>query len=149
MTVKKKTQPSMLGEILREEFLKPMKITQARLAVETGIPRKVISAIIADKHGIDKHEAEALGKFFKTGPEFWINLGHTFHDLDHLAGTWTEKDAAEFERNIAYLDSIDLIGPANVYDAVHNAGGSEHGKRVLTGKAMLKKQLEAKRKKWS
>lgn len=39
--------------------------------------------------------------------------------------------------------------PWEVYEAVHIAGGSGHGKRVLTAKAMLRRQLEAKRKKWS
>ena len=39
--------------------------------------------------------------------------------------------------------------PWEVYEAVHIAGGSGHGERVLTGKAMLRRQLEAKRKKWS
>jgi len=51
-----------------------MTISRARLARETGIPRKVIAEIISGKRGINVQEAEALGKFFKTGSEFWINL---------------------------------------------------------------------------
>src|ERR1700690_2955025 len=79
MARKKESQtPTPLGEILLEEFLKPMKIARAWLAMETGIPRKVISEIISGKRGLDKSQAEALSKFFKTGPEFWINL----HNLD-------------------------------------------------------------------
>ena len=39
--------------------------------------------------------------------------------------------------------------PSDVYDTVHTAGGSGHGKRVVTDKAILKEQCEAKRKKWS
>jgi addiction module HigA family antidote len=72
-----------LGEILLEEFLKPLKISQARLAKETGIPKKHIEEIITGKRVIDLHDAKAIGEFLKTGPEFWINLQAPIAQTSH------------------------------------------------------------------
>lgn len=72
-----------LGEILLEEFLKPLKISQARLAKETGIPRKHIKEIITGQRVIDLHDVKALGEFFKTGLEFWINLQAPIAQTSH------------------------------------------------------------------
>ena len=183
------TEDPIPGEILLEEFLKPMTISRARLARETGIPRKEIAEIISGKRGINVQEAEALGQFFKTGPEFWINLwevklktvqkklGPKAKKLGFASEDDVLKSLAKINkkhgktlRKLAGLDADDYkiaaetlefirqrkkkVSPleqtsSDVYDAVHTAGGSGHGKRVETGNIELKKQLEAKRKKWS
>ncbi len=62
------------GEILREEFLKPMGITPYRLAKSTHIPATRISEIIKEKRGISADTALRLGKFFGTSAEFWFGL---------------------------------------------------------------------------
>ena len=62
------------GEILFEEFLKPMEITPYRLAKETHIDQTRISEIIKGKRGISIDTALRFSKFFGTSPEFWINL---------------------------------------------------------------------------
>ena len=69
-------------------------------------------------------------------------------DGKHPKGNFVEF----MRKSPLYGVDIDLTReqtPVDVYDAVHTAGGSGHGKRVATGKAILKKQLAAKRKKWS
>lgn len=68
------------GEILLEEFLKPMNISQNRLAIELFVPPARINAIIKGTRSITADTALRLGKYFGTGPEFWINL-QTNYDL--------------------------------------------------------------------
>ncbi len=62
------------GEVLLEEFLKPMNISQNRLAIELFVPPARINAIIKGNRAISADTALRLGKFFGTGPEFWMNL---------------------------------------------------------------------------
>lgn len=62
------------GEILLEEFLKPMEITQNRLAMDLHVPAPRIYAIVKGTRAITADTALRLGRYFGTGPEFWINL---------------------------------------------------------------------------
>ena len=62
------------GEILSEEFLKPMGISQNRLALELHVPAPRIYAIVRGTRAISADTALRLGKYFGTGPEFWSNL---------------------------------------------------------------------------
>ncbi len=62
------------GEILLEEFLKPMGITQNKLALDIHVPAPRIYAIVRGTRAITADTALRLGRYFGTGPEFWINL---------------------------------------------------------------------------
>ena len=62
------------GEILLEDFLKPMKISQNKLAMDIHVPAPRINAIAKGTRGITADTALRLGKYFGTGPEFWTNL---------------------------------------------------------------------------
>ena len=62
------------GEILLEEFLKPMSVTAYRLAKETKIDQTRVSEIIRGKRSISIDTALRFAKFFGNSPEFWINL---------------------------------------------------------------------------
>ena len=62
------------GEILDEEFLKPMAITQYRLAKDIGVPPRRINEIIQGKRAITADTALRLGRYFSVSPEFWLNL---------------------------------------------------------------------------
>jgi len=62
------------GEILLEEFLKPMGISQNRLAMDIHVPPPRINAIIKETRSISADTALRLGVYFGTGPEFWTNL---------------------------------------------------------------------------
>ena len=68
------------GEILMEEFLKPMNISQNKLAMDIHVPAPRINAIARGARAITADTALRLGKYFGTGPEFWINL-QTNYDL--------------------------------------------------------------------
>ena len=62
------------GEILREEFMIPMGISQNKLAIELRIPVTRIGDIVNERRSITADTAVRLGVFFGTGPEFWTNL---------------------------------------------------------------------------
>ena len=62
------------GEILREEFLKPMGLSGYKLAKSLGVTAQRVSDIILAKSGISADMAIRLGKFFGMAPEFWMNL---------------------------------------------------------------------------
>jgi addiction module HigA family antidote len=62
------------GEQLREEFMKPFGLTAYRLAKDTGVPVTRIQAIIAEKRGITGDTALRLARYFRTTPEFWLNM---------------------------------------------------------------------------
>ena len=62
------------GEILLEEFLKPMEISQNKLALDLHVPAPRIYAIVKGTRSITADTALRLGRYFGTGPEFWINL---------------------------------------------------------------------------
>jgi addiction module HigA family antidote len=69
------------GEVLLEEFLKPMGITAYRLAKETGVPQTRVSQIIHMKRGISAETALRLGRFFGMSAEFWLGL-QTDYELE-------------------------------------------------------------------
>jgi antitoxin HigA-1 len=66
-------QPTPPGEMLNEEFVKPLGLTQGELAARLGISRGAVNAIINGKRSITTDTAMRLGKAFGTTPEFWIN----------------------------------------------------------------------------
>lgn len=68
------------GESLREEFLHPLEMTPYALARHLNVPRTRIERMVAEKIGISADTALRLGRFFKTTPQFWLNM-QTSHDL--------------------------------------------------------------------
>lgn len=70
----KKMQPIHPGEVLLEEFLKPMNITQYRLARDIHVQPTRINQIVKRKAGISADTALRLGRYFSTSPQFWLNL---------------------------------------------------------------------------
>jgi len=78
---KKKLSPIHPGEILEEEFLKPMGISQYRLAKDISVPPRRINEIVHGKRSITADTALRLGKFFGISAQFWLNL-QTRYDLE-------------------------------------------------------------------
>ncbi len=70
----KKLNPITPGDVLLEEFLKPMGITQNKLAKDINVPPNRVSQIIRGKREITADTALRLGKYFGIEPEFWLNL---------------------------------------------------------------------------
>jgi antitoxin HigA-1 len=68
-----KRKPTTPGEILSEEFLKPMKLTQKQLADHIGCDVKVVNRIVNGKTSVSADMALSLGAAFKTTPNFWLN----------------------------------------------------------------------------
>jgi antitoxin HigA-1 len=66
-------EPTPPGEMLREEFIGPLGLTQAELAAKLGMPRTAVNAIINGKRAITPATAMRLGKAFGTSAEFWLN----------------------------------------------------------------------------
>ncbi|MCL4706098.1 HigA family addiction module antidote protein [bacterium] len=77
----KKMSPIHPGEILLEEFLKPMNISQYRISKDINVPARRINEIVQGKRGITANTALRLGHYFGMSPQFWINL-QTHYDLE-------------------------------------------------------------------
>jgi addiction module HigA family antidote len=72
--------PTHAGEILLEEFLKPLELTQVEAAEKMGISLNRMNELIRGKRGVTADTALRLAKLLKTTPEFWLNLQNA-HDL--------------------------------------------------------------------
>ncbi len=70
----KKLPPVHPGEILREEFLKPLKLSAYAVAAAVAVPRTRIERIAREEKPVTADTALRLGKFFKTGAAFWMNI---------------------------------------------------------------------------
>lgn len=68
------------GEMLAEEFLKPLGLSQNRLAMSIRVPTTRIGEIVRGKRAITPDTALRLARFFNNSPEFWLNL-QQMHDL--------------------------------------------------------------------
>ncbi|GAA3855650.1 HigA family addiction module antitoxin [Saccharothrix violaceirubra] len=62
------------GEILAEEYLEPLGVTQHRLAIAIGVPPRRINEIVHGKRGISADTALRLARYFGTSERFWLNL---------------------------------------------------------------------------
>ncbi len=71
---RRKIAPVHPGEILIEDFLKPLAITQYRLAKAVGVPQRRIGEIVQGKRAITADTAIRLGQALGTSPQFWLNL---------------------------------------------------------------------------
>lgn len=74
----KKIAPIHPGEILMEEFLKPMGISQYRLAKDIRVPPRRINEIVHGVRNISADTALRLGRYFSISPQFWLNLQSHF-----------------------------------------------------------------------
>ncbi len=78
----RKVQPPVHpGEVLLEDFLKPLGLTQYRLAKATSVPPRRINEIVHGVRGITADTALRLARFFETSEQFWLNLQNR-HDLE-------------------------------------------------------------------
>jgi addiction module HigA family antidote len=88
------------GEVLLEEFLKPLALSQYRLAKDLSVPARRINEIVQGKRAISADTALRLARYFQTTDRFWLNLQTRF-DLE------VERDrlGARLEREVAVLAS--------------------------------------------
>jgi len=97
----KKLPPIHPGEILQEEFLLPMKLTQSRLAKDIGVSTQTINEIVQGKRSVTPNTALRLSLYFSLSERFWLNLQTRF-DLE------TEKDnlADRLQREVRILATV-------------------------------------------
>ena len=95
--MKRQIPPVHPGEILMEDFLKPMGITQYKLAKSMGVPQRRIGEIIAGKRSITADTALRLARVFGTDAQSWMNL-QTHYDLE----VQSDKLAHKLEGVITY-----------------------------------------------
>ncbi len=72
--------PTHPGEILSEEFLKPMAVSQVAFAKHIGVPTQRINELINGKHDVTPQTAWLLSQALGTTPEFWMNLQTVYED---------------------------------------------------------------------
>ena len=77
-------EPTHPGEMLLEEFLKPMELTQRDLADGIRVPYQRVNELVNGRRGITPSTALRLAKYFGTTPDFWMNLQLRW-DLYHAA----------------------------------------------------------------
>ena len=95
---RKKLAPVHPGEVLLEEFLKPLSLSQYRLANDISVPPRRINEIVHGKRAITADTALRLARYFGTSERFWLNL-QASHDLE------IEKDrlGSRLKKEVAVL----------------------------------------------
>jgi len=88
-------EPAHPGEILSEEFLKPLGITPHALAMALRVPASRVDAIVKQKRSITGETAIRLGRYFGTSARFWLNL-QAYYDL----AVAEDRVAAIIEREV-------------------------------------------------
>ncbi|MBI3153100.1 MAG: HigA family addiction module antidote protein [Chloroflexi bacterium] len=76
-----KLSPIHPGEVLLEEFIKPMNLSQNRLAIDIGVDTRRINEVVLGKRSITADTALRLSRFFGNSPQFWMGLQNQY-DLD-------------------------------------------------------------------
>jgi addiction module HigA family antidote len=83
--------PPHVGEIIREEYLKPLKLSVTEAAHNLGISRKAFSELLNGKTGISTRMAIKLSRAFNTSVQFWLNLQQEY-ELYHTLENYTGDD---------------------------------------------------------
>jgi addiction module HigA family antidote len=94
-----KLSPIHPGEVLLEEFIKPMSLSQNRLAIDIGVDARRINEIVLGKRSVTADTALRLARFFGNSPQFWLGL-QTQYDLDvteDLLGKRLEREVRPLE----------------------------------------------------
>lgn len=90
-----KRKPATVGEILTEEFLGPLDLTQTALAEAMGVPRKHVNELCNDRRAVTMATALMLARVFGTSAEFWLNVQRR---NDHWTVMHTPEERARVER---------------------------------------------------
>lgn len=96
----KRLSPVHPGEVLEEEFLKPLELSQHRLALDIGVDPRRINEIVLRKRSVTANTALRLARYFDISPEFWLGL-QAQYDLDVEAdelGDRLEREVRLYEK---------------------------------------------------
>lgn len=97
----KKLKPVHPGEILLEEFMKPLGLSMNRVALDLRVPVTRIADIVNERRGITADTALRFARYFKNTPTFWMNL-QTRYDLEVAE----DRIAAKVQREVQPLETI-------------------------------------------
>jgi addiction module HigA family antidote len=101
----KKLPPIHPGEILREDFMKPLGLSMNALALALRVPVTRISEIVHERRSISPETALRLGRYFKSSARFWLNL-QSAYDLEVVE----DRLRARVEREVSERESAQLHG---------------------------------------
>ncbi len=87
---KKRSAPVHPGEILLEQFLKPLAMSQNKLAIQISVPPRRINEIVKGRRRVTADTAMRLARFFKMTPEYWMGL-QADYDLDVVRDELEER----------------------------------------------------------
>lgn len=97
----RKLKPVHPGEILSEEFMKPLKLSMNKLAIDLRVPLTRIADIVHERRGITIDTALRLARYFKNTPVFWMNL-QVRYDLEVAE----DKQAAQVARDVRPSEAV-------------------------------------------
>ncbi len=126
--MEEKLKPIHPGEVLLEEFLKPMNLSQNRVALAIGVPPRRINEIVLGKRSITADTALRLGRYFGMSPQFWLGLQMDY-DLDVAEDALRqrlEQEVRPYTSQLAAMSSAGMVGERPEGDYVpQTAGGTE------------------------
>jgi addiction module HigA family antidote len=97
----RKLKPVHPGEILREEFMEPLRLSMNRMALDLHVPVTRIADIVNERRGISADTALRFARYFKNAAAFWMNL-QTRYDLEVAA----DEIAVKVARDVRPLEAI-------------------------------------------
>src|SRR5437764_14896139 len=95
--MRKRLKPVHPGEVLREEYLAPLKLSMNKLALDLRVPATRVAEIVHERRGITPDTALRLARYFNTTAQFWMNL-QTAYDLEIAA----DKLSRSIEREVHF-----------------------------------------------
>ncbi len=96
-----KRKPTSVAEILTEEFMEPLKLTQSALAEAMGVPRKHVNELCNDRRSVTAPTALILARVFGNSPDFWLNV-------QRRADLWNAMNDAKESARIGRARPLDL-----------------------------------------
>lgn len=106
----KRLPPVHPGDVLLEEFLKPLRLSQNKLGRNIGVPPRRINEIVLHKRRVTAETALRLARYFGTTPQFWLGL-QSDHDLEVARDALGERLEREVEVG-AFADLLELSAEA-------------------------------------
>ena len=95
------------GEMLREEFMKPLNLSAGKLAKALGVPRSRIERLAREQTALSADTAARLARYFRTSPDFWLNIRSSY-DVSCLHAD---------KKRLAALDKIQPLERPDLTDA--------------------------------
>jgi len=97
-----KRKPATIGEILVEEFLTPLNLTQGNLAQAMGVPRKHVNELCNNRRAVTAATALILARVFGNSPDFWLNVQRR-SDLWEAMNSPRERERIDRAKPLAFL----------------------------------------------